>query len=362
MPAVKIGALMDLTGPLSGAGQWVKTGIEFRMEEAGYEVAGKKVELIIEDDASDTAKALEKAKKLVETDKVSLILGPLHAGAALAVAPYVSSAKVPNLSISGLAWDWTAKFDYTFGPSGSLRQATKAMGWYAYEALGLKNVTTIGTDFVAGYAYIGGFADGFKEKGGTIVQQQWAPTGTPDFSPYLTALKPADATVAWIVGTDVPFLKQYEQYGLYKKMPLHASTMSGFAEPVTLKEVGDSALGIQGQSYYTALIDSAENKPFVERFTKKLGRPPTALEVQAYVAASFALEALKITGGDTAPDKLSKALMGLKLNTPMGPISFDPTSRFGIRTAYIVEATKVGGEWVQKVIKAYPEFKPVPDQ
>lgn len=359
--AVKIGAVFDLTGPTSGIGQWVKTGIEFRMDEAGYEVAGKKVDLIIEDDAFDPAKALEKVKKLVETDKVSMIIGPLNAGAALAVAPYVSSAKVPNISISGMAWDWTAKSDYTFGPSGSLRQATKAMGWYAYEAMGLRKVATIGTDFVAGYAYIGGFGDGFKEKGGTIVQEQWVPMGTPDFSPYLTALKPADATIAWIAGTDVPFLKQYDQFGLYKKMPLHAATLSGFAEPVTLKEVGDSAMGIQGQSYYTALLDTPENKAFVERFSKKQGRPPTAMEVQGYVAASFALEALKATGGDTAPDKLYKALMGLKLSTPMGPISLD-ASRLGTRSAYIVEATKSGGEWVQKVIKVYPDFKPVPDQ
>jgi len=74
------------------------------------------------------------------------------------------------------------------------------MGWYAYEKMGLRKAATMGPDYIAGRAFLGGFMDGFKEKGGQIVQEQWFPVGNVDFAPYLGAVKPADALVTWVAG------------------------------------------------------------------------------------------------------------------------------------------------------------------
>lgn len=361
-PPIRVGAILHLTGGFAELGSQLREGMDLRFEEAKYEVSGRKIDVIIEDDATDPAKSLEKAKKLVETDRVSLIIGPLHSGTGMAVAPYVSSAKIPNIAFSAHPWDWTAKFDYTFGFMGSLRQSTKAMGWHAYDVLGLRKVTTIASDFVAGRMYMGGFIDGFVEKGGTVVQQQWTPLDTKDFAPYLTVLQPADATIAWISPPGgITFLKQYGEHGIYKKMPLHAPMLTGFVEPAYAKEVGDSAKGIQGAGHYTSLLDNPQNKRFVELFRSKYGKPPSwSMNANGYIAASVAIEALKATQGDTSADKLSKAIMGLKLDTPIGPVRFD-SSRFGIRDGHIVEVTKVNGDWAWKVLKTYTETKPIPD-
>ena len=74
---VKIGALLDFTGPIAALGPLFKNGIVYALEEVDYTVGGKKVELIVEDTASDPTVALEKAKKLVDRDKVRVIIGPL---------------------------------------------------------------------------------------------------------------------------------------------------------------------------------------------------------------------------------------------------------------------------------------------
>jgi branched-chain amino acid transport system substrate-binding protein len=87
---IRIGALLPLTGALLKEGPLDKEGMEMAFEDAGWEVAGRKIELIIEDDATDPTTALDKARKLVERDKVVAIIGPHHSGVANAVQPYMN--------------------------------------------------------------------------------------------------------------------------------------------------------------------------------------------------------------------------------------------------------------------------------
>jgi len=88
---IKIGVLLPFTGAIADYGPLCKDGVELRFEQANYQVAGRPVKLIIEDDATDASIALEKAKKLVEVDRVGLVIGPIMSSMAmaLAVADYV---------------------------------------------------------------------------------------------------------------------------------------------------------------------------------------------------------------------------------------------------------------------------------
>ena len=127
---IKIGLIADFTGPLTEHGQACKQGAILAMENANYKVDGKTVELIIEDEASDPAVAMDKARKLVETDKVSMILGTIHGGCAAAIAGYASRVKIPhmtywysipNAAMEKATWTW-APFNIIPGylPHGSL--------------------------------------------------------------------------------------------------------------------------------------------------------------------------------------------------------------------------------------------------
>src|SRR3989304_1817660 len=81
---IKIGALLPLTGALLHEGPQVRKGIELALEHNANMVAGRKIELFVEDSATDPTTALDKARKLVERDGVSIITGPQASNAALA--------------------------------------------------------------------------------------------------------------------------------------------------------------------------------------------------------------------------------------------------------------------------------------
>ena len=91
---IKIGSILNLTGPIAFIGPLFKNGIVKALEEVDYTVAGRKIELIPEDAAADMNVCLEKSKKLVERDKVNIIIGPLMGDAHMAIAPYLANKKV----------------------------------------------------------------------------------------------------------------------------------------------------------------------------------------------------------------------------------------------------------------------------
>ncbi len=102
---IKIGALLDFTGPVAELGPIFQVGIEAALEEVNYMVAGKKVELIIEDSATSVDTAVAKAKKLVEQDGVKIIIGPLMGDAHLALSPYCAEKGVIITSLINGMWD-----------------------------------------------------------------------------------------------------------------------------------------------------------------------------------------------------------------------------------------------------------------
>ena len=358
---IKIGVILPLTGALLKQGPLGKEGIEMALEDANYEVAGRKIVLIVEDDATDPTTGLDKARKLVERDKVAAILGPQHAGVANAIQPYINQNKVINLKIMQFPKALKAKYPWMLALNGTQEQTSVPMGWYAYEKLGYKTVTTIGPDFVAGRAFLGGFMAGFKEKGGTIVQEQWFPVGSIDFGPYLGNLKDADAFCGWVEGPGaLRLINQYYEYGVSKKMPLIGAYASNLLDEDVLPQLGEKGLGIYGPTAYASTLDNPINKRVVDKFKAKHGgvRPTDTLMVGGYMNAFVLLHALKGTGGDTDPEKLRAAILNLNLkDTPIGPVRFTPDG-LGILNMYIIKTAKVGNEYLWEVVQTYPNTEP----
>jgi len=122
---IKIGFMSDFTGPLTEHGIAGKQGAILAMEKINYKVDGRPIEFIIEDEASDPAVAMDKARKLVETDKVCMLLGPFHGGCCGAIAGYASKVKIPNLFMwYSIANNAIAKATWTWAPFGTLSQVT----------------------------------------------------------------------------------------------------------------------------------------------------------------------------------------------------------------------------------------------
>jgi branched-chain amino acid transport system substrate-binding protein len=354
---IRVGALLDMTGGFADFGLKFKAGIEFRLEEAKWSAAGRKVELIIADAASQSPTvALDQAKKLVESDKVHVVIGPLTSGPRLAVEPYLAQRRVPTLTLSSHTIA-AKRFGWTVFTRGTLWQVPYPLGVYAAEELGVKTVTTIGSDFVAGREYIAAFADGLTQKGGTVVQQQWSPIGTPDFGPYLVGLKEADAVALMLAGTDpLRFLKQYAEFGLHKKKTRILLPTLATLEDSRLQELGEITLGIIGADDYAKQQDTPANKSFIAAFEAKTKKRSDKHEAAAYETTSVVLQALEVTKGDTNPEKLRQAMFGVKMETPSGHLAFTP-SGIGIRDVYILEVKKIGDQYAWVPIKTVPQVR-----
>lgn len=357
---IKVGALLPMTGALLHQGPKVREGIQMALEDAGWKVAGRKIELIIEDSATDPTTALDKVRKLVEKDKVIAVIGPQHSGVANAIQPYMNKNKVISMKSRQFPKPLIARYPYLIVLDGTQQQCCFPMGWYAYEKLGFRKVTTLGPDFIAGRAFIGGFIDGFKEKGGEIVQEQWFPVGNVDFAPYLAALKPADACSAWLAGPGaLRLISQYQEYGVNKRMSLIGAFASSLIDEDILPQHGDKALGIYGPSAYASTLDNPINKRAVAKYKKKHGTPPPdSFMVGGYMNAFVLVQGLKATQGDSDSQKLRKAILALNLkDTPIGPLRFTPEGA-GIYNVYIVKVAKINGEYVWKVVHTYPDTHP----
>ena len=355
---VKIGALLPFTGAFALNGPRFKNSIDLALDQAGWQVAGKKIELVVEDSATDVGTVRDKLVKLIERDKVAVIIGPLHAGARAANMSYIEANKVPDLAVREDVIEVTKKFRYCFSASGTLQQQTYRMGDYAYDKLGYRTVTVLGSDFIAGHLFGDGFMKRFKERGGAIVQEQWFPLGAVDFAPFLAGLKKADACAVWVAGPGaLNLVKQYNEYGIFKKMPMISYYHSGMFDEDVLNEYGDIGLGISGPIDYASTFDTPLNKRYVSEHLKKYGKRPTACGYGAYMSTLITLEALKATGGDTTSERLRDAIAAVKLEGPIGTVRFTPDG-VALHTVLIVENAKLNGEYLYKVVGEYPETPP----
>jgi branched-chain amino acid transport system substrate-binding protein len=212
-------------------------------------------------------------------------------------------------------------------------------------------------DNAAGRQYMGGCVDGFKEKGGKVLLEQFPPLPTPDFAPYLSALKrDADVVMTWLAGPDtLNFLKSFYDFGLGDKMDVLLLMNGEFLRAEQMPAFGDKVLGITGLTEYVWRLDNPVNRKFVKNMETRIGKKPGPFHSRAYDAASIAIAALEATGGDTDPEKLRKAIMNTKLDTPSGPLSLNRKG-IGIRNMYAVEIKKVEGEYSWVVDKAYRQF------
>lgn len=127
---IKIGGIFDLTGFLAPIGADSQQGAIVALEKAGFKVAGRTIEFIREDGASSTDTTLDKARKLVEADKVCLTIGPIHSGAALAMAGYLDRVNVPNINIAFHSDELPLQHQWMWLMAGTLRQGTYASGVY----------------------------------------------------------------------------------------------------------------------------------------------------------------------------------------------------------------------------------------
>jgi branched-chain amino acid transport system substrate-binding protein len=355
---IRIGAIVEFTGPLLREGPHEEMGIKLALDHFGSEVAGRKIEVIVEDGATSSTVSFDKARKLVERDKVKFILSPLQEEIGATLAPYLEKNKVPLVGMRIMGRETVEKYNYAISPAGTSAQHTYTMGAYVYDKLGYRSVTLIQPDVLCSHLMEEAFKKSFEGRGGKVIQAQYPPFPEVNFAPYITAMKSADACGTWNPAPgQLRFFAQYMEMGMGKKMPLFALYNGGTFMEVDLSQYGDNCLGIRGNTDWAMAVDTPANKKFVADFEKKFGQKPREPGWGAYAAMQVIFETIKATKGDTTPEKLQQAMLNLKIRTAAGDLRF--TSKgVGIYDIYITENVKVGGVYGQKIIDVYKEVTP----
>ena len=203
---IKIGYINATIGPFAGPAPEITKGINIALKEFKSQINGKKIVIIEEASDATAALALEKAKKLVEKDKVDIVFGPLSGDEGVAIANYAKKTpKVTFINTTSSASEATnrVKAPNFFRFHGDAAQWSGGVGEIAYNTLGYKRVAIVADDYSFPYANAGGFATGFCKAGGVIVAAQWPALGTKDYSSVIAALpKDIDAIYAGLGGAD----------------------------------------------------------------------------------------------------------------------------------------------------------------
>ncbi len=351
---IKIGAILSLTGTYAGLGQPEKNVIEMevkRINDAGG-VGGRPIEVIIEDDGTDDAKAVAAASKLIEQDEVVALMAATGTGATMAVRGDVQRAGIPQVSMAGgtviaqpvdplvfqTPWSNTIVVPFTLN-------YLKDQG---ITKIGL--ITDTGGFGADGKAVIEKMA---PAAGIEIVSDQTFNAGDADMTAQLTKIKnsAAQAIVMWTAGAEAATIaKNVKDLGI--DLPLFGS--HGIARREFIEGAGDAAEGVrfaagkvlipeaygEGSEAYTVATD------FIDRYTAAYGEAPSTFAGHAYDALYIIVEAMKRIDGDITPAALRDEIEATSGFVGIGgTFNFSPDDHNGMSEGDLTMYEISGGDW-----------------
>lgn len=345
---LKIGLVLPYSGVYQVLGESITQGMELVFAREGNKIAGREVQLIKEDDEMQPPVGLRKTDKLIESDKVDILTGPVHSGILMGMRDKVHNSKtiliVSNAGADAISRARCSK--WIFRASFSNWQPCQPMGgWVAKNVA--KDVFLTAPNYQAGKDMMNAFKETYVPAGGKIIGEEYPKLGETDYAPLLTKIRQsgAKAVFAFFSGTDaVNFVKQYDQFGLKGQVKL---TGAGFlTEPDVLPAQGKAALGTITGHFYTPQLDNPVNKKFVADFKAKFaGKTPDGFACQGYDTAEVIVRAVKAVNGNTQDkDRLVAAIAKVEFDSPRGRFRFDPKTHNIIQPfIYVREVKEVAG-------------------
>ena len=343
---IRIGLLVPMTGPFSYMGRQISAGVGLYLAQYGTAVAGKKVEVIVKDDAGSADNTRRLAQELVVKDKIAVLAGFGLTPQAFATAPLATQSKTPMVVMQAATSSVTEKSPFIVRTSMTLPQVTMGVAEWAYKHK-IKRVVTLVSDFAPGLDAERTFKESFVSNGGEIVEQIRMPVVNPDFAPFLQRVldvKPQAVFVFVPAGSSAAvFIKQFAERGL-NKAGIQLIGTGDVVDDDVLNDMGDAALGIVTSHHYSAAHPSVLNKKFVEVFSKaNSGMRPNFMAVAGYDGMRVIMEGLKATKG-AGGEALVNAMKGQVFESPRGQVMIDAQTRDIVQDVYIRKVQRVDGK------------------
>jgi branched-chain amino acid transport system substrate-binding protein len=318
---IKVGLMLPYTGTFAPLGVAIENGFRLALQEAGGKFGGREVEFFKVDDESEPAKATDNINRLVNRDKVDVVLGTVHSGVAAAMIRVTRESGtlhiIPNAGVGVATGALCAP--NIIRTSFSNWQNGYGMGVALAQRKNVRNVVTITWRYAAGEEMVKGFKDGFTKGAGKIAKELWLPFPNVEFQPLLTEIAAArpDAVFAFFAGGGAAkFLRDYAQAGLKDKIPL---TGTGFLTDGVLEAVGGAAQGVETALHYADSLNTRRDNEFRLAYAKTYKLQPDVYAVQGYDSGLLLAAGLKAVNGDASRKKdLIAAMEKTTVDSPRG--------------------------------------------
>lgn len=367
---VRIGVLATYSGPYADYGRQFDAGMQVFLQQHNQQLAGRDVEFFTRDvGGANPSQARRYAQELIARHGVDVLVGLDFSPNAAAIAPLVNQAQVPTLIMNAASSGLTAASPYLFRYSFTIQQVSAPMAHWM-RTQGIDNVMTIVADYASGYDAEQSFVRTFEHQGGQIVGSLRVPLDAMDFSSYLRRIAEAqpEAVFFFFPSGQMPtaFLKAWNERGM-DELGIRLFATGEATDDTYLPQIGADAAGLITSHHYSVVHPSELNQGFVAAYQEMSGDGlrPSYFAVAAYDALSSLNRAIQkidetAHGAEQeAADEteqsqaalsgpaIQKALLGMHIESPRGPIYIDEQTRDIVQTVYIREVrNNEEGEWV----------------
>jgi branched-chain amino acid transport system substrate-binding protein len=316
---IRVGGIDPLTGTYAALGKSEFNGMQMAIDEWNKRggAMGRKAVLYKEDDQADPGVGVQKARKLVNENKCSVLIGTVASNVTLAVGGAAHSLGVVFVDTGGHTDDFTMKDCHwtSFQICHPTWMLTHATG-YTFATFG-KKWYAISPDYAYGHSIMDGYVDIAKQVGATLVGNVFAPLGTSEWSSYLPQLanSGADVFICNPGGNDfITLVQQAASYGILKKMKLGGPLLdleNEYALPAALR------VGYWGVEWYydspLVLGNKKTAHAFVAEYKKRYGGPPTPRSSFGYIGMHALLNGIN-EAKSTDALKLARAMEGKRFD------------------------------------------------
>ncbi len=325
-PHAKVGIVFPQSGPNAAFGTDLKRGWDLWLQQ-NQGMLGQYVADVVPANEGTTPQAATAAvQKLLQADKVDVVVGLVDNAAALAVIPLLVTAKKLLLVAGAGAADVTqkARTAYVWRTSFSDPQLAAPLGTQLAQSDARDGVYVVAPSDEQGTTTVAAFQVAFESGGGKVAGiARLAPGTAPARTlTLLKAARPKATYVALAPPDAVTFIKAYAQAGLPATIPLYGS--GPLTEGSALTQEGQAAAGIQSTLHYADQLTTPANTAFVTAYKAAYKDPPTCYSVHGYDTGRVLDQALgedvKLLDGDTLSDQMGK---GAVYDSPRGKWKFD---------------------------------------
>jgi branched-chain amino acid transport system substrate-binding protein len=336
---VRIGVVLA-SGPVS---QEIANGLAMALDENGPVIAGRPIHLLREDSSGNPEVAVERARKLIESDGVDVLVGPVTSPEALALRDVAEAARVPlvvpEAPVNAITGAKCSRFLVRVSYANS--QLAAALAGYLASGRKLPRIYMIAADDAPGHDMLGSFRTAYEAAGGEIVGETYVPRNAPDFAPYLVKLRLTGAELAFAHFSG-PAAERF--VAAYHELRLQASAklagMGWLVSPFHRTDFRlDAVVGAIGAvNYLPNDADSAIEREFVRRFTARFGHLPSEHAAHGYDAGRLIVAALRAVKGDTADRELfAEALSNTPFEGARGAVRIDPATNNVVEDILVVK-------------------------